>query len=808
MVTARTGLLIGVGLLLFGCLLGNPGVTAATPAYTLLFGSILAGAASLLLFQSGLSAHTVPAVCTAALLLIWGSYSKQTTLDDFLSSVSLLNWFAFAGVVIATIVGLQNRKSWAALASAMVCMSVAICTYGLCIQGIHSPLKATFTNQDCFAVIPLIGLFLSLGLAVESKGRGRFVWLTCGAFLLSCVLLTGSRAAGFGVLVGHVAVALLLYVRLRHSANSLAVALAPAALGMLTLLALAGTNTKLQRWEALASGRDKIGIQSRVNVLSYGWQTFQERPLSGFGPGTFHLAYQKYRPELLDDEEYMNVAHNDYMQVLVELGVPGIALWVGLLGFAAYMAWRCDPYPAGWCAGSLGGLTAVYVYSAFNFAVPVTATLLWVGALLGLACYLPPTTATREAVASKPGRVIALLLIAAALPALQYSYRLAQQQRLAQQAEQLVKEINWDAAYAKYEQATLLVPGNIPLLMQQAEICKQAYHFSGDTNWLKNWGETLKAAQNSSPRSLPASLAYANYLEYIERHQDARKVLETAVDNASYNPFLRRALVRNDIYVGNFDAALHRIRKIRFARNPTDDRAQAELVLLMEKNAPGKGYELLRQWATESAQEQRVAFLAAEIAAKRGQRSIALSILQSLVRVAPANATYVFELAELEGEMGLKQQQLTHLDVLKKLPIEGPNAGIVRQAWQAWARLSVQQGEQAEVERQLQTLLVSAPEERWARSLLAQSYDKRGAKAEARGVLRDGINYDADGQIRLELAELCMRHGHPEVAKGYYEELVAASKDNPEVRRRLREANRAAALQESNGSQPGLPIMP
>lgn len=127
--TARTGLLIGVGLLLFGCLLGNPGVTAATPAYTLLFGSIMAGLASLLLFQSGMSLHTVPAVCAAALLLIWGGFSKETTLDQFLSNVSLLNWFAFTGVVTATVVGLQNRKTWETLASAMVCISVAACIY-------------------------------------------------------------------------------------------------------------------------------------------------------------------------------------------------------------------------------------------------------------------------------------------------------------------------------------------------------------------------------------------------------------------------------------------------------------------------------------------------------------------------------------------------------------------------------------------------------------------------------------------------------------------------------------------------------
>ena len=58
----------------------------------------------------------------------------------------------------------------------------------------------------------------------------------------------------------------------------------------------------------------------------------------GAGPGTFYVAFPKYRPEKV--VAFFDYAHNDYAQIAAETGVVGL----GLLGLVVVFDagwWRC-----------------------------------------------------------------------------------------------------------------------------------------------------------------------------------------------------------------------------------------------------------------------------------------------------------------------------------------------------------------------------------------------------------------------------------------------------------------------------------
>jgi O-antigen ligase len=104
-----------------------------------------------------------------------------------------------------------------------------------------------------------------------------------------------------------------------------------------------------------------------------------DRPLTGTGPGQATLFFDGPDGQLLT----ARYAHNEYLQVLTELGMAGLAL-VAVLLVAVGRAVRAGRASARWSglwAGAAAGLVAMAVHSAFDFlwhvpAIPLAGALL------------------------------------------------------------------------------------------------------------------------------------------------------------------------------------------------------------------------------------------------------------------------------------------------------------------------------------------------------------------------------------------------------------------------------------------------
>ncbi|PPC77702.1 polymerase [Pokkaliibacter plantistimulans] len=151
---------------------------------------------------------------------------------------------------------------------------------------------------------------------------------------------------------------------------------------------------------ALSSGAtpyEDPSLGRRASYLVVGANIVEQHPLLGTGPGTFPINYAQssyavafsYMP---DRSDLFRVAHNTYMQMVSEIGVPGgllfvLAIVIGLRNF--YQARRNflragNSYAANIAAHAGLGLLAVAIF--LLFLTDPASKYLWF--LLGLSSYL------------------------------------------------------------------------------------------------------------------------------------------------------------------------------------------------------------------------------------------------------------------------------------------------------------------------------------------------------------------------------------------------------------------------------------
>jgi O-antigen ligase len=97
--------------------------------------------------------------------------------------------------------------------------------------------------------------------------------------------------------------------------------------------------------------RDRIttvqGGSGRSDIWKVGWRMVEAHPVNGVGSGNFPISsihYLLVKPGAIERDEFIvdtpKVAHNSYLQVLAELGVVGLAMFLSIIGFAIWCALR------------------------------------------------------------------------------------------------------------------------------------------------------------------------------------------------------------------------------------------------------------------------------------------------------------------------------------------------------------------------------------------------------------------------------------------------------------------------------------
>jgi len=237
--------------------------------------------------------------------------------------------------------------------------------------------------------------------------RGPRIWLALTAtFMASTIVLCGSRG-GVIALVVQLGLAAA-YLAFPRKSPKVAMMLGGAlALAGLWVLLVGGTAVTDRLLTFHSEAHTELSNGLRLTVTKDCARMFADRPLFGFGLGTFPTAYPPYQSFYTNI--FVNEAHNDYAQLLVEMGLAGFGVMVWFLVLVFRSAWR--KLKSGKLgvngglalAGSLG-CVGILVHSFFDFNLQVASNAAWFYVLATMVA-APSVSEPRAKVSSKKREV-------------------------------------------------------------------------------------------------------------------------------------------------------------------------------------------------------------------------------------------------------------------------------------------------------------------------------------------------------------------------------------------------------------------
>jgi polysaccharide biosynthesis protein PslJ len=325
-----------------------------------------------------------------------------TTIATISASRSLV-WDLCFGVSILAPLGLRLNRREARLAiDALVYVGIALAAFAVVEYLLHrNPLlghlyrEAPFPIEQrwsTYRVTTLLGHPLNNALffsAAAAAGFARYLEtrraLYAGGFLLALValLLTGSRGALY-----LTPVVLVLVVGLEVRAGALTMR----RLGRLALiagLALAALFALYSQTVGLRADSTEAHASTdvRYRALDESLHIAGDNDYLGTGPGTSNSAKEE---DILNPGDVDIAIENSYLQLLVSIGIPGVALVLALLGAVVWAGYRRGNIAA---AGALAAMALVI--GTYNFIEGVRPDLLFLG-LLGACCLAAPATAKED----------------------------------------------------------------------------------------------------------------------------------------------------------------------------------------------------------------------------------------------------------------------------------------------------------------------------------------------------------------------------------------------------------------------------
>ena len=261
------------------------------------------------------------------------------------------------------------------------------------------PVPASGTIFGPFASHGLYAGFMELvaGVAIMKwlatpKNHSRWLlWGFCAALTSSSIVLSRSRA-GMLALVCEVAFAA--FLLLRASGRKSRVMIATMVVVILALCGWLGTTAMWRQAASVFNALNKDVNGHRLVIAADSLRMVRARPVLGWGLDVFPTAYPRYRS--FATNTFINEAHNDYVQVLVETGAAG-ALAVVLFILLLYRSAMKRLYSRrreslNWAVGgALVGCTGMFVHNLFDFNFHITSN----AALFYVFAAIATTRATR-----------------------------------------------------------------------------------------------------------------------------------------------------------------------------------------------------------------------------------------------------------------------------------------------------------------------------------------------------------------------------------------------------------------------------
>ena len=240
--------------------------------------------------------------------------------------------------------------------------------------------NSVFWDPNVYGRYLALVIVLVTAAMLWARTRQTF-WLLTGLIGVLWIGLvpTYSQSSLIALLAGLAVLAAVRWSRPRWTLAAVAIG----CVGVAAVVLVAGGKIDLDRINILTGGR--------ADLVSGGAELFSERPLWGYGSGSFQRAYRDHRE---DKDLPVTESHTEVVTVAAEQGLIGLAVYLGLIGVALWTlmsglstgraAARAGPARAAVLAAFIALLVHTLSYAGF-FDDPITWVLLAVGASLAAA---------------------------------------------------------------------------------------------------------------------------------------------------------------------------------------------------------------------------------------------------------------------------------------------------------------------------------------------------------------------------------------------------------------------------------------
>ena len=254
---------------------------------------------------------------------------------------SLLHYLMFYSLVRVFF----GPKEWKLYANLSLGVSAAVSGLAL-YEGAHiTGAQSTVGNSGLLALYLFFAVCVSVYLALQSsKPIWRAAYAASALLSFSAVVLSHNRSSLLGLGTAGIVAAIVYFFLGKTHRKLIATMGAIAVVGMalsLTLVTRAPNSWISRHLPTTFSRIAESGMQTadanRTVLWTAALDGFKDRPLVGYGPENFHLAWSaNFQPKVytVSTEQRVDRAHNIMLEVLSTTGLIGflafLAMWVGL----------------------------------------------------------------------------------------------------------------------------------------------------------------------------------------------------------------------------------------------------------------------------------------------------------------------------------------------------------------------------------------------------------------------------------------------------------------------------------------------
>jgi len=316
---------------------------------------------------------------------LWSTYERMQGIVD------LAHW---AGFVLVAGSVFRSVNDWKWLLSINLGVSLFASILGLGqnfdifesnLLGTDARIESTLGNATYIGAYTMVNIFVAVALIALSWRFARAFWITAIVIELWTLWLTETRGALIGLGGGAVGFAAVYSIWGKiEQIKKASYVIMGLVIAVLLLLILARSTSILdpviERSTTLSQvatiGQIDHSVKGRVTSITAGLKGYVEKPIFGWGPENYLIAWGKHFDAESGVRERFDQAHNKLVEELITKGAVGLitylSIWAAIIWVFVRAVTRREEYEQAFVILVGAALGAFFVQNMFLFDSPVT----------------------------------------------------------------------------------------------------------------------------------------------------------------------------------------------------------------------------------------------------------------------------------------------------------------------------------------------------------------------------------------------------------------------------------------------------